>query len=52
MEKLGADLEAEDQYIRYKALIKLREDNGLKFKDSKFKEEYKEYCDQINGTEE
>lgn len=52
VEKLGADLEAEDQYIRYKALIKLREDNGLKFKDSKFKEEYKEYCDQINGTKE
>jgi len=52
VEKLGADLEAEDQYIRYKALIKLREDNGLKFKDSKFKEEYKEYCDEINGTEE
>lgn len=51
VEKLGADLEAEDQYIRYKALIKLREDNGLKFKDSKFKEEYKEYCDEINGTE-
>lgn len=51
VEKLGAELEAEDQYIRYKALIKLREDDGLKFKDSKFKEEYKEYCDEINPAE-
>lgn len=49
VEKLGENLEAEDQYIRYKALIKLREDNKLKFKDSKFKEEYKEYCDQVNN---
>ena len=52
VEKLGETLEEEDQYIRYKALIKLREDNGLKFKDSKYKEEYKKYCDEINGTEE
>ena len=52
VEKLGSNLEAEDQYIRYKALIKLREDNELKFKDDKYKEEYKEYCDEINGTEE
>lgn len=49
---LGKDLEAEDTYIKYKALIQLREDNKLKFKDSKFKEEYKEYCDELNGTEE
>lgn len=49
VEKLGEDLEAEDQYIRYKALIKLREDNKLKFKDSKYEEEYKEYCNQVNG---
>lgn len=52
VEKLGSNLEAEDQYIRYKALIKLREDNGLKFKDEKYKEEYKKYCDEINGIEE
>lgn len=50
IEKLGENLEAEDQYIRYKALIKLREDNKLKFKDSKYEEEYKEYCDQANGN--
>lgn len=50
VEKLGEDLEANDQYIRYKALIKLREDNNLKFKDDKFKEDYKEYCNQINST--
>ena len=50
VEKLGADLEAEDPYIRYKALIKLREENGLKFKDEKYKEEYKKYCDEINGA--
>ena len=46
---LGEDLEAEDSYIKYKALIKLREDSNLKFKNSKYKEEYKEYCDQVNG---
>ena len=46
---LGEDLEAEDSYIKYKALIKLREDSNLKFKDSKYKEEYKEYCDQVNS---
>lgn len=50
VEELGKDLESEDQYIRYKALIKLREDNKLTFKDSKFKEEYKEYCDQVNSA--
>lgn len=52
VEILGEDLEEEDTYIKYKALIQLREDNNLKFKDSKFKEQYKEYCDQVNGTEE
>ena len=46
---LGEDLEAEDSYIKYKALIKMREDSKLKFKDSKYKEEYKEYCDQVNS---
>lgn len=52
VEVLGEELEAEDTYIQYKALIQLREDNKLNFKDSKFKEQYKEYCDQVNGTEE
>ena len=52
VEKLAENLEAEDQYIRYKALIKLREENGVKFKYSKFKEEYKEYCDEINAVNE
>lgn len=50
VEKLGEALEEEDQYIRYKALIKLREDNGLKFKDSQLKEEYEEYCNEVNGA--
>ena len=45
---LGKDLESEDSYIKYKALIKMREDNKLEFKDSKYKEEYKEYCEQLN----
>ena len=48
---LGKDLESEDSYIRYKALIKLREDNKLEFKDGKYKEEYKEYCEQLNDEE-
>lgn len=47
---LAEDLEAEDQYIRYKALIKIREDNNLKFKDDDLEEDYKEYCEQVNGT--
>lgn len=51
VEILSEDLEAEDQYIRYKALIKLREENGLKFKDEKLEEEYEEYCEQVNGNE-
>lgn len=49
---LGKNLESEDSYIKYKALIKMREDSKLKFKDSKYKEEYKKYCEQINGEEE
>ncbi len=46
---LGKKLESKDPYIKEKALIKMREDSKLKFKDSKYKEEYKEYCEQING---
>lgn len=52
VEILGEDLEAEDQYIRYKALIKLREDNNLKFKDKDLEADYKEYCEQVNPTED
>lgn len=51
VQALEKDLEEEDQYIRYKALIKLREENNVKFKDSNFEKQYKEYCDQVNGTE-
>lgn len=47
---LSSDVEEDDPYIKYKALIQLREENNLKFKDSKFKEEYKEYCEQVNAT--
>lgn len=49
VELLGQGLEESDQYIRYKALIKLREENGVKFIDSKYEKEYNEYCEQING---
>ena len=49
VEVLSDKLEEEDQYIRYKALIKLREDYNVKFKDKKYQEEYKEYCDQVNN---
>lgn len=51
VEILGENLEAEDETIRYKALIKLREDNNLKFKDKDFEEDYKEYCEQVNPKE-
>lgn len=49
VEILAEDLEAEDQYIRYKALIKLREDNKLKFKNKDLEEDYQEYCEQVNS---
>jgi len=52
VEVLGAELEAEDGYIRYKALIKLREDNGLEFKDEKYKKDYEQYCKDINEAEQ
>lgn len=52
VEVLGKNLEAEDQYIRYKALIQLREESKLKIKDSKFNEEYQKYCKQVNGEQE
>ena len=45
---LAQNLEAQDQYIRYKALIKLREENNVKFKDEKYAEQYQEYCEQVN----
>lgn len=45
---LSADLEAKDANLRYKAFIKFREENGLKIEDSKFKKEYKEYCEKYN----
>lgn len=40
----GTELEKTDSNIRYKALIKLRKDNGLEFKDDKYKTDYEEYC--------
>ena len=49
---LGKDLEATDTNIKYKALIQLREENNLDIKDSKYREEYAEYCKEINGEEE
>lgn len=45
---LGEDLEAEDQYIRYKALIKLREENKVKFRNNDYKKQYEEYCEEVN----
>lgn len=48
-EQLGKKLEADDQYIRYKALIKLREDNGLKFSEDTYKKAYEDYCAEVNG---
>lgn len=52
VEILAEDLEAEDEYIRYKALIKMREDNNVNFKDKELAEDYEEYCKQVNPTEE
>ncbi len=44
IETLGAVLEKADKNIRYKALIKFREDNGVEFKDEVIKKKYEEYC--------
>lgn len=41
---LGDEMEEKDDTIRYKALIKLRENNGLKFRDKDYKQQYEEYC--------
>ncbi len=49
VEALGENLESQDEYIRYKALIKLREDNKLKFKNKDLEQDYKEYCEQVNS---
>lgn len=50
VELLAKDLEDEDQYIRYKALIKLREDKNLKFKNKDLETKYEEYCKQVNAS--
>jgi len=52
VEILAENLEVEDQNLRYKALIKFREDNNLKFEDKDLAEDYKEYCEQVNPTTE
>ena len=43
------EIESEDQYIRYKILVKLREEYKVKFKDEKYQKEYEEYCEQIEN---
>ncbi len=48
VETLASPLEQSDSNIRSKALIKLREENNINFKDKKYAEEYKEYCDKKN----
>lgn len=50
VELLGEDLEEENQYIRYQALIKLREDAKLKFKDKDLQEDYEEYCQEVEDA--
>ena len=52
VEELSSSLESADQYIRYKALIKLREENKIKFNSKDLKEEYDEYCKQVGYTTE
>lgn len=51
VEELSKNVEADDQYIRYKALIKLREDNGLKFNEDIYKKAYEDYCAEVNGEQ-
>lgn len=52
VEILGKNLEKEDEYLQFKALIKLREENNLKFTDKNYQEEYDKYCKEVNGEEE
>ena len=49
VEILGKNLEKEDEYLQFKALIKLREESNLKFADKSYQEEYDKYCKEVNG---
>jgi len=44
VENLIEDKKSEDEKIQYKALISLREEKELEFKDTEMKEKYDEYC--------
>lgn len=46
IENLSADKKSEDSNLLYKALISLREEKNIDFKDTIMKEKYKDYCDQ------
>lgn len=47
IENLIADKKSEDENIQYKALISLRKEKGLEFKDTGIKEKYDDYCKEI-----
>ena len=46
IENLVTDKKAEDENLLYKALISLREEKNIDFKDTVMKEKYEKYCEQ------
>ncbi len=50
IDALVEDLKEEDDRLQFKALIKLREDKGVKFQDNELKKQYKTYIE--NNTKE
>ena len=46
IENLVTDKKADDKDLLYKALISLREEKNIDFKDTVMKEKYEKYCDQ------
>lgn len=52
LEAIGTEKTREDENAYYQAMIKLREDEGLKIFDKSIKKQYEEYCAGITKTEE
>lgn len=49
VKELSKPLEKEDENIRYKALIKMREDYKINFIEETYKKAYEDYCNQVNA---
>lgn len=47
---MKSELEANDSYLSYKAMLKLEKDNNIKIKDESLKKQYEEYCANIESS--